>query len=221
MSRTHQPMWRSAALPAAAACLTLAALTGCSSGSSDSAGNKPADTASTAPGPAAGKGTAQDTSGTKTDAKNKTEQAAPPAEVSIPSIGVSSSLLRLGLNADRTVEVPPADKGMTAGWYTGSAAPGERGAAVLIGHNDTRFGRAVFHDLRKIHKGADIAVRNTLGKTAHFTVTGTQSVSKKSFPTDKVYGKTTERALRLITCDGSFDAQGHPVNNLIVYAALR
>lgn len=92
---------------------------------------------------------------------------------------------------------------------------------MLIGHNDTRYGRAVFHDLRKIHKGADIAVRNKLGKTAHFTVTGTQSVSKKAFPTDKVYGRTTARALRLITCDGSFDAQGHPVNNLIVYATLR
>ncbi|WP_371534784.1 class F sortase [Streptomyces sp. NBC_01023] len=216
MSRTHQPIWRSAALSAAAVCLTLAALTGCSSGSSDS-GHKSTATAGTESGSDAGKSTA---TGAKTDTKPDTKQPAPPTEVSIPSIGVKSSLLQLGLNADRTVEVPPADKGMTAGWYTGSATPGEPGAAVLIGHNDTRFGRAVFHDLRKIHKGADIAVRNTLGKTAHFTVTGTESVSKKAFPTDQVYGKTTDRALRLITCDGSFDAQGHPVNNLIVFATL-
>ncbi|NDZ83601.1 class F sortase [Streptomyces sp. SID10853] len=218
MSRTHQPIWRSAALPAAALCLTLAALTGCSSGSSDPAGHKSAGTASTASGSDAGKSTA---TGTQTDTKPDTGQPAPPAQVSIPSIGVTSALLQLGLNADHTVQVPPADKGMTAGWYTGSATPGEPGAAVLIGHNDTRYGRAVFHDLRKIHKGADIAVRNKLGKTAHFTVTSTQSVSKKAFPTDKVYGRTTARALRLITCDGSFDAQGHPVNNLIVYATLR
>ncbi|WP_327294262.1 class F sortase [Streptomyces sp. NBC_01197] len=217
MSRTHQPIWRSAALSAAAVCLTLTALTGCSSGSSDS-GHKSTGAASTESGSDAGKST---TTGAKTDAKTDAKQPAPPAEVSIPSIGVTSSLLQLGLNADRTVEVPPADKGMTAGWYTGSATPGEPGAAVLIGHNDTRYGRAVFHDLRKIHKGADIAVRNTLGKTAHFTVTSTESVSKKAFPTDKVYGKTTDRALRLITCDGSFDAQGHPVNNLIVFATLR
>lgn len=40
-------------------------------------------------------------------------------------------------------------------------------------------------------------------------------------PTEKVYGPTQDRALRLITCDGDFDAQGHPVNNLIVYAKLR
>ncbi|EPH39314.1 hypothetical protein STRAU_7617 [Streptomyces aurantiacus JA 4570] len=147
--------------------------------------------------------------------------AAAPVHVSIPSIGVSSSLMRLGLNDDRTVEVPPPDKGMTAGWYTGGAVPGERGAAVIIGHNDTRFGKAVFHDLKKVRAGADIAVRDSRGKTVRFRVTGTETVDKQAFPTDKVYGSTGSRALRLITCDGAFDAQGHPVDNLIVYATAR
>ncbi|MFE4173160.1 class F sortase [Streptomyces sp. NPDC056909] len=150
----------------------------------------------------------------------ETERPATPTEVAIPSIGVTSSLMELGLNADRTVEVPPAEKGMTAGWYTGGAVPGEAGAAVIIGHNDTRYGKAVFHDLKKIAKGADITVTNDRGESAHFTVTGTESVGKDSFPTERVYGPTGDHALRLITCDGDFDAQGHPVNNLIVYATL-
>jgi sortase (surface protein transpeptidase) len=157
----------------------------------------------------------------RSSAAPEAEQPAAPTQVAIPSIGVTSSLMRLGLNADGTVEVPPAEKGMTAGWYTGGAIPGERGAAVVIGHNDTRFGRAVFHDLKKIGKGADIVIRNERGQVAHFTVTGTESVSKKAFPTKKVYGTTNGRVLRLVTCDGTFDAQGHPVNNLIVYATLR
>lgn len=126
----------------------------------------------------------------------------------------------LGLNADGTVEVPPAEKGMTAGWYTGGSAPGAPGPAVLIGHNDTRFGRAVFHDLKKIRKGAEVLVRDTAGKTLRFTVTGKETVDKKAFPTEKVYGPTKDSTLRLITCDGEFDAQGHPVDNLIVYGAL-
>ncbi|MGW6457003.1 class F sortase [Streptomyces sp. NPDC055078] len=144
-----------------------------------------------------------------------------PVQVSIPSIGVTSSLMRLGLNKDRTVEVPPPEKGMTAGWYSGAAVPGEPGASVIIGHNATRFGKAVFHDLKKIGKGAEIAVRNSAGKTARFAVTGTETVKKNAFPTQKVYGGTNGRELRLITCDGGFDAQGHPVDNLIVYATLR
>ncbi|NUK55149.1 class F sortase [Streptomyces lunaelactis] len=199
MSRTHHRIRRTGAL---GLFLVLAALAGCSA---DAVPTQPraAQVPSTAP------------------PRTVDVKPADPAHVAIPSIGVASSLMRLGLNGDGTVEVPPADKGMTAGWYTGGTVPGERGAAVIIGHNDTRFGRAVFHDLKKIAKGADIAVRTARGSTAHFTVTGTETVSKNAFPTEKVYGRTDERALRLITCDGGFDAKGHPVDNLIVYAVLR
>ncbi|MFF0448223.1 class F sortase [Streptomyces sp. NPDC004609] len=146
--------------------------------------------------------------------------AAAPVHVTIPAIGVNSSLMRLGLNQDGTVEVPPPEKGMTAGWYTGGAVPGEPGPAVIIGHNDTRFGRAVFHDLRKLTKGADISVRNSKGVTSRFTVTRTETVKKTAFPTQRVYGPVNGRELRLITCDGGFDQDGHPVDNLIVYATL-
>ncbi|MFD9393475.1 class F sortase [Streptomyces sp. NPDC060000] len=193
--------------------MTLAVLTGCSSDP-----GKASDVA--APASA---GTSASPAAVGTPASGgapRTERLPAPAKVSIPSIGISSSLMKLGLNTDGTVEVPPAERGMTAGWYTGGAVPGEPGAAVIIGHNDTRFGKAVFHDLNKIAKGADITVTDRQGKAAHFSVTSTESVSKSAFPTKRVYGPTGDRALRLITCDGDFDAQGHPVNNLIVYATL-
>jgi LPXTG-site transpeptidase (sortase) family protein len=138
--------------------------------------------------------------------------------VSIPSIGVDSDVMRLGLNGDGTVEVPPSDKGMTTGWYSGGPVPGARGPAVLIGHNDTRYGRAVFHDLKKIVKGADVVVRDERGTEIRFRVTGRETVGKKTFPTERVYGRTGGRVLRLITCDGPFDARGHTLDNLIVYA---
>ncbi|MER7813447.1 class F sortase [Streptomyces sp900116325] len=211
MPRTHHRLPRSAAHPThvcLALILALAPLAGCMT----HAAEKPA--------PAPSHRSAR-TPSYRSSAAPGAEQPAAPTQVAIPTIGVTSSLMRLSLNADGTVEVPPAEEGMTAGWYTGGAIPGERGAAVVIGHNDTRFGRAVFHDLKKIGKGADIVIRNERGQVAHFTVTGTESVSKKAFPTKKVYGATNGRVLRLVTCDGAFDAQGHPVNNLIVYATLR
>ncbi|MCX5339470.1 class F sortase [Streptomyces atratus] len=213
MSRTPMPLWH-VALPVLA-CL---ALTGCSSGAVDasSAASHAGGGSSSAPGSL---NSPKDTGPEETQKSGKPKSAASPTHVSIPSIGVNSSLMRLGLNEDGTVQVPPAEKGMTVGWYTGGAVPGERGAAVLIGHNNTRFGKAVFHDLKKIGKGADIAIRNDRGAEIHYRVTGTETVSKKAFPTKRVYGATNERVLRLITCDGAFDAQGHPVDNLIVYAA--
>ncbi|MEU2246568.1 class F sortase [Streptomyces sp. NPDC019224] len=192
-------------LAAALALTALAALTACSGGS-------PAPGTSPAEPPA---------SAATTTKPAPTATSRPPAHVSIPSLGVDSDIMRLGLNPDRTVEVPPADQGMTAGWYTGSAVPGEPGAAVLIGHNDTRYGRAVFHDLREIAEGADIVIRDARGRTTHFEVTARETVRKNAFPTARVYGRTTDRALRLITCDGAFDQNGHPVDNLIVYAKRR
>ncbi|MFI6934890.1 class F sortase [Streptomyces sp. NPDC050287] len=212
MSPAHPPVRRFGSLPVLARLalvvpVALIVLTGCSSAAPDKAPAPVSVTASGTPSPVSDVA--------------RTERPAAPAKVAIPSIGITSSLMELGLNTDGTVEVPPAEKGMTAGWYTGGSVPGEPGAAVIIGHNDTRYGKAVFHDLHKITEGADITVTDARGDSAHFTVTGTESVSKHSFPTEKVYGPTQDRALRLITCDGDFDAQGHPVNNLIVYATLK
>ncbi|MFE4455511.1 class F sortase [Streptomyces sp. NPDC056796] len=195
----HSPRRTAGSVVAAALLITLAG--GC--GASDAPVSSSAGTASPASGSA--------------DAP----KAPAPTRLTVPSLGIDSELLRLGLNEDGTVEVPAAEKGMTAGWYAGGAVPGEPGAAVLIGHNDTRLGKAVFHDLHTIAKGADITVSDGAGKENHFTVTGTETVKKNAFPSQKVYGATDERVLRLITCDGDFDAAGHPVDNLIVYAKLR
>ncbi|MGW6744946.1 class F sortase [Streptomyces sp. NPDC055025] len=220
MSPAHHPVRRFGTPPALSRLalvvpVVLTVLTGCSSAPGPAV---PASAASAAAVGTASPGTTS--AAALPPGVPEAERPAAPTEVAIPSIGVTSALLELGLNADGTVEVPPAEKGMTAGWYTGGAVPGEAGAAVIIGHNDTRYGKAVFHDLKKIARGADITVTNDRGESAHFTVTGTESVDKDSFPTEKVYGPTGDHALRLITCDGDFDAQGHPVNNLIVYATL-
>ncbi|MEV3910591.1 class F sortase [Streptomyces canus] len=203
MPPAHRPALSRARLATLTLLTLVSVLTGCSAGLDPTVRVVPS---ASAPGtPRSGQPAASDA-------------PAAPAEVAVPSVGITSSLMELGLNTDGTVEVPPAEKGMTAGWYTGGAVPGEIGAAVVIGHNDTRFGEAVFHDLKKIKEGADITVTDKTGKALHFTVTATESVAKNAFPTEKVYGPTQERALRLITCDGDFDAQGHPVDNLIVYA---
>ncbi|MYX17714.1 class F sortase [Streptomyces sp. SID8374] len=200
---SHRPH-RSRPAALLAALVTCAALTACAGPEPSSATSPPAASApaSSAPAP------------TATDEP----PASAPTEVTIPSLKIRSSLMRLGLNADGTVEVPPAEKAMTAGWYSGGSAPGAPGPAVLIGHNDTRFGRAVFHDLKDIRKGAEVLVRGGDGKSLRFTVTGKETVSKQAFPTERVYGATKGSTLRLVTCDGAFDAEGHPVDNLIVYA---
>ncbi|MEU0159762.1 class F sortase [Streptomyces sp. NPDC006261] len=193
------------------AIVTCAALTACAG---------PAPSAAAPPAAASAPASSAPTSTTTQGQPSPTDASAAPIQVTIPSLKIRSSLMRLGLNADGTVEVPPAEKGMTAGWYTGGSVPGRPGPAVLIGHNDTRFGRAVFHDLKNIRKGAEVRVRGGDGKSLRFTVTGKEAVAKEAFPTERVYGATQASTLRLVTCDGAFDTEGHPVDNLIVYAEL-
>ena len=145
-----------------------------------------------------------------------TRQAGVPAAVRIPVIGVDAEVVTLGLDAGGALEVPPYDK---AGWFGGGPKPGEAGAAVIAAHVDSRTGPAVFFRLRALQAGDTISVDYDDGTTETFVVSGADTYAKVDFPTARVYGSTTERALRLITCSGRFDRRtGTYVDNLVVWA---
>ncbi|SNS16171.1 class F sortase [Actinomadura mexicana] len=144
----------------------------------------------------------------------------PPVRVSIPSIGVRAPLARLGLGAGGEVQVPPADRPGEAGWYQGGPTPGERGAAVILGHVDSAKGAAVFYDLGRLRPGHRIEVSRADGRVAVFTVESVERVPKGRFPTARVYGPLDHPGLRLVTCGGAFDrAERSYRDNVIVYAA--
>jgi sortase (surface protein transpeptidase) len=135
----------------------------------------------------------------------------------IEAIGVSAPLVSLGLNPDRSLQVP--GDGATAGWWRGGPEPGERGASVIAGHVDSRSGPGVFYRLRALRPGAAIEVTTEEGTTARFVVERTERYAKDRFPTQRVYDRTRGSTLRLVTCAGSFDtARGHYRDNLVVFA---
>jgi sortase (surface protein transpeptidase) len=142
-----------------------------------------------------------------------------PARLRIPAIGVDTPLLKLGVDAHGAVEPPtPWEK---AGWYTGSARPGQAGPAVVLGHVDSTSGPAVFYRLATLRPGNAVEVTRADGTRVTFRVSGRQQVAKSQFPTDLVYGPTLEPSLRLVTCGGTFDRRsGHYRDNIIVSAVL-
>ncbi|MGI5284169.1 class F sortase [Nonomuraea polychroma] len=140
-----------------------------------------------------------------------------PESIDIPSIDVEAPLMKLGLEKNGDVELPPYEKPKVAGWYSGSAVPGEKGASVIIGHVDTKTAPAVFYKLRQLRKGETVKVERSDGKTVTYKVDSIEQVHKDSFPTRRVY---VEEGLRLVTCGGKFDyAQGEYLDNIIVYAS--
>ena len=144
-----------------------------------------------------------------------------PVRIVIPAIAVDAPVMKLGLNSDGTVQVPPLDNHNLAGWYTGSVTPGADGAAVMLGHVDSWSGGSVFFKIKDLKPGDKVDVIRANGSAAVFTVDGLQKAVKVAFPTSQVYGSPGYPALRLITCGGPFDAAtGSYLDNIIVYAHL-
>lgn len=135
---------------------------------------------------------------------------------------MESDLIDLGLNADRTVEVPPLIKNDPAGWYKYSPMPGDVGPSVILGHIDSAaFGPGVFYKLGALVTGDTITIERPDKMVAQFKVTQVNQVAKDDFPTQAVYGNTPDAQLRLITCGGTFDpATRNYQDNVIVFAAL-
>lgn len=145
--------------------------------------------------------------------------AAAPVRLQIPSIGVDTELMDLGLQADGSLEVPP--NGFPAGWFTGAPTPGELGPAIIAGHVDWGGQAGVFFDLRDLASGDAIAITREDGSTADFRVTRVERHAKDEFPTEAVYGDLDHAGLRLITCGGDFDPRMRSYNdNLVVFAEL-
>jgi LPXTG-site transpeptidase (sortase) family protein len=143
--------------------------------------------------------------------------------VSIPTIGVQSELLSLGLNADGTLAVPqPGPDYDKAAWFNGSPRPGDLGPAVIEGHVDSAAnGPSVFYRLGELVVGDRVEVTRADGSVAPFVVDEVRVVPKDDFPTLDVYGNTSGPELRLITCGGPFDsAAGSYVDNVVVFARL-
>ncbi|MFI7249038.1 class F sortase [Micromonospora chalcea] len=183
----------------------------------DATGLSTADAAGGAVGPA--------TPGPTTGAPGAAPAPLPrsaPTTISIPRIGVRAEIMSLGTNPDGTVQVPPLDQAMKAGWYSPGASPGEAGNAVIVGHVDSaQLGPAVFFNLGALVAGDTIVVTRQDGRSATFTVREVGSYPKTAFPAAQVYGPSAVPALRVVTCGGVFDkTAGSYLNNIVVYAPM-
>jgi sortase (surface protein transpeptidase) len=142
-----------------------------------------------------------------------------PVRLEIPAIGVSTPLLRLGLEPDGAMQVPTDFA--RAGWFAEGPAPGQEGPSVIAGHVDSKTGPAVFYRLRDLRPGDPVLVQRADGSRLRFLVERSRSYPKTTFPTQDVFGPVPAAALRLITCGGEFDrARGSYRENLVVFARL-
>lgn len=151
-----------------------------------------------------------------------------PVSLTIPGIGtggcspgVSNATVVPEGTTDGALDVPPlsGSAAYDVGWWDGGHTPGQDGPAVLVSHvNSAAMGNLTFACLSQMSKGMTAIITLADGAKVTFTVYATQEVLKTAFPTDAVYGMTSDPELRLITCGGTFDSStGHYTDNLVIY----
>lgn len=149
----------------------------------------------------------------------KALQKSEPTELSIPDIGLSTSLTSVGKQPDDTLEVPK--DASIPGWYRLSPTPGEIGPSIIVGHVDSPEGPAIFWRLREMKTGQIISLKRKDNTTISFKVTEVLQFEQNNFPTERVYGNTDHSALRLITCGGAYNRlTGSYSHNTVVFASL-
>lgn len=148
-----------------------------------------------------------------------TVASAAPVRITIPAIDVAAGVDLLGLEPDRTVEVPVDP--MRTGWYGLGPRPGQPGSAVILGHVDSTAGSAVFGRLRDLRAGDLVVVEAADGLSSTFRVVRLSLYANAAFPAQDVYAAPgPEAGLNLVTCGGRYTPETGHQANLVVYTRL-
>jgi len=155
-----------------------------------------------------------------TDAAAAPLPSAEPTALRIPSIDVDEQVFPIGLGENGELLAPRGDRANQPAWFEDSPTPGETGPAVIEGHVTWGGDPSVFFELGGLQVGDTIEVDREDGTTALFEVYDTARYPKDEFPTVAVYGRTDGPELRVITCGGDLGADGHHLDNTVVFARL-
>jgi hypothetical protein len=142
-----------------------------------------------------------------------------PSVLLIPAIDVRAEVVPVGLDTDGSIATPRDPRGAAVGWYDRGPTPGQYGAAVFVGHVDTRDAPAVFHRLGELRKGELIQVHRRDRRTAAFRVESVETFPKTAFPAKRIFSNFSEPRLVLVTCGGHWiGGEVGYADNVLVFA---
>ncbi len=107
----------------------------------------------------------------------------------------------------------PAD----VGWFYFGPRPGEKGSAVIAGHEGWKNGiPAVFDNLYKLRTGDKIYVKDAKGTTTTFVVRGSRTYGEHDDASGAFYSNDGKAHLNLITCEGIWNKATKSYSNRLV-----
>ena len=146
--------------------------------------------------------------------------ASSPAQLSIPSIGLDTTVAHAGLKADGTMDINKNPDQVA--WYEFGPRPGGEGSAVIAGHYGwTGSHGSVFNNLHLLNKGNKVSVIDQNNVTTVFVVNKTEKYDPKADASAIFQSYDGKAHLNLITCDGTWVASTRSYSDrLVVFTDL-
>lgn len=140
-----------------------------------------------------------------------------PVAITIDGIGVeAASVIDVGVEDNGDMEIPEAD---SVGWYRFNATPGDEGSAVLAAHISFDGQPGVFRYLDEASVGDRVVVQFDDGTASEFEIFELAQYDKQELPDQRVFAKTGDPVLTLITCGGDFNRSLRSYDdNVVAYA---
>jgi sortase (surface protein transpeptidase) len=139
----------------------------------------------------------------------------------IPALNVDAVVVPVGLDANGAMAAP--EDWFEIGWFRYGPRPGFAGSAALAGHLDTNTGApATFWDLGELVPGQEVIYQSEDGTRLTFVVDEIATYPWDSVPLERVFARSGEPRLALITCGGQWSREHRNYSHrTIVYASLR
>lgn len=147
-----------------------------------------------------------------------------PSHITIPTVGVDTTVIALGLDGHGAPAAPPADQRRAVAWYDLGPMPGSASGNVLMNGHTYLDGSAVFNGLSTIKVGDPVVVTVPAGRIA-YDVQSVRQVGKADYPrvmADAVNDFSGPPRLVLTTCSGDWDPTRRThLDVTVVFAAPR
>ena len=149
-------------------------------------------------------------------------KVASPRRLSVPALGIDTKIYQVGLDRRKNVVIPEDIR--RVGWYRLGVPPGvDRGNAVIVGHRDSATqGSGALFGIEGIPLGSTITVTDQDGTPHEFIVDSVELIDKSLLPAEapRIFARTGDYRLVLITCGGAFDEAARSYLSNVVITAL-
>lgn len=138
-----------------------------------------------------------------------------PARLKIPVIHVDAAVEYVGYASNGSMDVPKGPNDVA--WFKLGPRPGEKGSAVLAGHEGWKNGiSAVFDNLRKLQKGDRVYVQDNAGAVTAFVVKEVRTYDEHDDAWRVFLSNDGRARLNLVTCEGIWNKVTRSYSNRFV-----